>query len=153
MKSSKFKSGLFRKLNNDEYVYYVNFVMLLFGFIKKAAVGSVSGEISKDKKLRNIFLHQNILDKIFNKHGVFDIENVITTITDWNFIIKNIDKNQDRINIIKLINSTHYYVLGAIRENGYFILTYFEVEIFSGNELKSLLGRGDFLTRISGLGP
>jgi hypothetical protein len=33
--------------------------------------------------------------------------------------------------------------MGAIRRNGFFTLSHYEVEIVRDNQLKSLLGRGD----------
>ena len=45
-------------------------------------------------------------------------------------------------------NSKNFLLIGALQQNGYFIVTHFEVEMLQGNELKSLLGRGDSFSRI-----
>ncbi len=39
-------------------------------------------------------------------------------------------------------------LIGAVQVNGYFLLTHYETEVTNGNELKSLLGRGDFIRRV-----
>lgn len=55
---------------------------------------------------------------------------------------------KDKINLIKNIpNSDNFLLIGAVRDNGFYIITHFETEVLQGNELKSLLGRGDLISK------
>ena len=110
------------------------------------------GFISFDKKSRPLIFSKIIYDKIKN-HGKLIPENLAINVNDWDIVITNVrpfvnnvlqKPNLNKINLIKIIpNSNNYLLIGADRQNGYFVLTHYEVE---GNELKSLLGRGNPLT-------
>ena len=93
-------------------------------------------------------LSKDIVLKIRSKHGDIDLANLLINAHDWDHVIKNLDRDKDKINLIKLIpNSDNFLLIGAVRNNGFFILTHFETEVMQGNELKSLLGRGDLISK------
>jgi hypothetical protein len=55
--------------------------------------------------------------------------------------------DSDKINLLKKVpNSDNLLVVGANRDNGFFTVTHYEIVPKSGNEVKSLLGRGDLLS-------
>ena len=54
------------------------------------------------------------------------------------------DRVSGKICLIKEIpGSENILLIAALRANGYFVLSHYEVEILKDNQLKSLLGSGD----------
>ena len=153
MKNKKLKQSLFlskqiRDLNEVEE----EFLQDLKDFINlkkdKCIISHVPQHVSSDRKTRPLVLSKEILIKIINKHGRIPVNNLLINAHDWDIVIQNIDRIKDKINIIKQIpNSDNFLLIGAVRDNGFFILTHFETEALQGNELKSLLGRGDLISK------
>ena len=153
MKNKKLKQSLFlskqiRDLNEVEE----EFLQDLKDFINlkkdKCIISYVPQHVSSDRKTRPLVLSKEILIKIINKHGRIPVNNLLINAHDWDIVIQNIDRIKDKINIIKQIpNSDNFLLIGAVRDNGFFILTHFETEALQGNELKSLLGRGDLISK------
>lgn len=88
-----------------------------------------------------------------HKHGQMIPENLIINANDWDGALKNVrdpagkSPDPDKINLLKRIpDSDNVLVIGATRSNGFFMVTHYEVVPKSGNEIKSLLGRGDLLS-------
>ncbi len=147
-KKSLFISKQIRDLNGIEQ----EFLQDLKDFInlkkEKCIISYLPQHISSDKKTRPLVLSKEILIKIINKHGKIPVNNLLINAHDWDIVIQNIDRIKDKINIIKTIpDSDNFLLIGAVRDNGFFMLTHFETEVLQGNELKSLLGRGDLISK------
>jgi hypothetical protein len=118
---------------------------------EQSVIGKLPGFASLDNKKRNLILSKGIVQKIERDHGNIIFENLIISVNDWDYIIKNVDKNKDKINLIKLIpDSSNLFLVGANRINGYFMLTYYEIIGGKKDKLKSLLLRGDSLNNTGG---
>jgi hypothetical protein len=122
---------------------------VLCGRVQRDVIGKILACLSIDNKDRPLVLDKLIVDKIRRDHGNIVAENLVINVHDWDFGIRNMDGNPDRINLIKMIpNSNNYIVIGAIRNNGFYMVTHYEAFPKKGsNKLKSLLGRGDLLDR------
>ncbi len=143
-----FISKQIRDLNDIEQ----EFLQDLKDFINlkkdKCIISYLPKDLSSDSKIRPLVLSKEILIKIINKHGKIPINNLLINANDWDFVIQNVDKIKDKLNLIKTIpNSNNFLLIGAVKDNGFYILTHFETEVFQGNELKSLLGRGDLISK------
>ncbi len=149
----KFKKSLFRNpsirtLNQIETTFLSDLKKVLQKDLHRSIIGHLPEYISHDNISRPIILSKDIVIKIQEKHGDINPVNLLINIHDWDIVIKNIDHIPEKINLIKMIpDSNHFLLVGAIQENGFFILTHFETQVIQGNELKSLLGRGDFLIK------
>lgn len=111
-------------------------------------IGYVPGSLSEDNKVRPLILSRNILHKIQYDHGHICPENMIINAHRWDYIVSYPYNNIDKIVLIKNIpDSRNYFVLAANRNNGFYIVTHFEVEAMTKKNLKRLLGRGDVLSR------
>lgn len=147
-KNSIFLSGQIRELSYTELCYIRDLEALLSKRSEQAIIAFLPTHFSVDQKLRPLILHTDIVYKIEAKHGKINPENLLINAHDWNIAIKNLDSNPLKINLIKSIpESDNFLLIGAIQDNGYYVLTHFEVESLKGNELKSLLGRGDVIRR------
>lgn len=87
---------------------------------------------------------------VSSDHCCLPLENFAITANDWDFIVKNVDGNPDKINLIKTIPGTSdFFVIAANRNNGFFLVTYFEYRAKNGKELKNLLqNKGDSLNKL-----
>lgn len=147
-KKSQFISKQIRELNEVEKEFLQDLKDFIYLKKDKCIIPYLPQYISSDSKIRSLILSKEIVIKIINKHGKIPVNNLLINANDWDFIIQNIDKIKDKINIIKQIpNSDNFLLIGAVRDNGFFILTHFETEVLQGNELKSLLGRGDLISK------
>jgi hypothetical protein len=145
---SPFKANLIRNLTTFEKITLEK----LGGFSLKSqdmcTLGDLPEFVSFDNKPRPLILSRTVLEKIISDHGTFSYENLIITTHDWEYVIKNIRNDPDRINLIKKIpKSNNFLLIGAIRNNGFFMLTYFETITTTPRTLKNLLVRGDTLDR------
>ncbi len=146
-KKSLFISKQIRKLTRTEGLYVINIVKIIQNKVDKNIISYIPHYVSYDNKIRPLILDINILLKIENKHGKISIENLLINAHDFDYIIRNVDNNIDKINLIKLIPKTNnFLIISAVRINGFFMLTHFVTEGLIGNELKSLLGRGELLS-------
>lgn len=146
--SSPFISRPIRKVTHKERIYIKNLISVVKGKKEVNMIAKIPKIFSIDNKTRSLVLSKKILDKIENAHGKIVKENLIITANDWDIALKNMDQNQDAINLIKkLPDSDNYLVIGARRYNGFYTVTHHEVVSKNGNELKSLLGRGDLISR------
>jgi hypothetical protein len=145
-KKSSFISTRIRPLKDKELFFQEKAENVMQYITEKCAIAYIPGYISPDKMIRPLILTTDIALKIKNKHGEIPIENLLINAHDWDYAITHVDKIEGKINLIKKIpNSKNFLLIGAVRINGYFILTHFETESVQGNELKSLLGRGDLV--------
>jgi hypothetical protein len=146
-KKSLFISKQIRKLTRTENKYVINILEIIQNKVDKNTIAYVPDYVSYDKKVRPLILDKGILIKIENKHGKIPIENLLINAHDFDYAIVGFDNVEDKINLIKLIpNSNNFLLISAIKINGYFLLTHFETETLQGNELKSLLGRGELVS-------
>lgn len=126
-KKTLFISKQIRGLSNKEKRYLKKIKRLLNKESLVETIGYIPSGLSFDNKKRPLVLHQEIVNKIENDHGLICPENIVINTHDWEYIILNFDKNVDRINIIKLIpNSYNYLLMAANRDNGFYIVTHFE---------------------------
>lgn len=96
--------------------------------------------VSNDGKERPLILSKDIVDKIQKDHGNINPENMAINAHDWDYVIKNVEGNPDKINLIKKIpNSDNYLTIAANRDNGFFTVTHYESEARNSNKLKNLL--------------
>lgn len=147
-KKSLFISATIRDLSHNEKVFHKRVKQVIKHTSKEHVIGYVPGLFSVDGKQRPLILKKEVVDKVEFKHGNINIYNLLINAHDWNIGIKNMDYISEKINLIKLIpNSDNFLIISAYRKNGYYILTHFETEVLRGNELKSLLGRGDSFSR------
>ena len=149
-KKSLFISKTIRPLKLNEGLFLKEILDLMDFKVDKATISYVPPYVSDDNKLRPLLMSKDIYRKIKNKHGILIPENLIITGNEFDYVLKNVDKIKDKINLIKkLPNSENFLLIAAIRNNGYFVLTHFETESLRGNELKSLLGRGELVSKDS----
>lgn len=146
-KKSLFTSKQIRKLTRTENKYIINVLEILQGKVDQNIITYLPDYISYDNKIRPLILNKDLIIKIENKHGKISIENLLINAHDFDYALINFDNIKEKINLIKLIpNSNNFLLISAIRINGYFLLTHFETESIQGNELKSLLGRGELVS-------
>lgn len=149
-KKSAFVSEAIRELNDIEEYYKYKISSMIIYDLKTCTLSLLPPFVSHDGKRRSLILSNNIIKKIENGHGKIIIENLIINANNWDYVIKNVKGNVDKINLIKLIpNSTHFLTIGANRINGYFIVTHYESSPKKHTTLKNLLqNKGDSLNHI-----
>lgn len=104
-------------------------------------VGRIDWKVAYDGKERPAIFSQAIQNKIVWDHWL-DKANLLATVNQPDYIIKNVDGKADKINIIKKIEWTNDFVLiGADRQNGYFILSNYEVKSRNSKRLIKNLSR------------
>ncbi len=147
-KKSLFISKTIRQLNKKEKQFLCDVKNVINLKSDISIVSYLPGYISSDRKVRPLLLSKDIVLKITVKHGYIHVKNLLINAHDWDYVIQNLDRDKDKINLIKLIpNSNNFLLIGAVKNNGFFMLTHFETEVIKGNELKSLLGRGDMISK------
>lgn len=145
---SRFISPPIRELVGPEIRFAENAKEVLTGKRNMSQIGEAPGCLSPDVQARPIVLSKDVASKIVRDHGDVVPENLILNANDWSFALKNVDNNPNKINLIKRVpDSENCLVLGANRDNGFYTVTHYEVVSKGGNELKSLLGRGDLIDR------
>lgn len=150
MKKSLFKSPVIRELYENEIKQRTKVRLVLLGKRKKAIIAILPELISHDGKSRPLILHKDIVMKIENDHGKIILENLIINANDWDYVIKNVNGNKDKINLIKILPNTPYFLtIGANRFNGFFTVTHYESRPKTDQTLKNLLhNKGDSLVHI-----
>lgn len=148
LKKSLFIHKQIRSLTNTEIPFLLEVEKVIKENITEVIIGHIPKIFSADSKIRPLMLHKDIVKKIQDKHGKIIIENLIINAHSWDIGIRNLDRISEKINLIKMIpNSQNFLLIGAEQRNGYFILTHFETEVLQDNQLKSLLGRGDYFNQ------
>jgi len=146
----KYKTSI-RKLNKNESIYRQRLKLLIENEVNEVIISILPIFASYDNKIRPLIFDKNILNKIETNHGKIIPENLIINANDWDYVIKNVDGNRDKINLIKMINNKHYLTIGVNRFNGFFIVTHYESRPKKINTIKNLLiNKGDSLNRIGG---
>jgi hypothetical protein len=121
---------------------------VLCGRVPRDVIGKIPACMCFDNKDRPLVLDKVIVEKIRRDHGNIIAENLVINVHDWDFGIKNMDRNPDRITLVKKITgSKNYLVIGANRDDWFFVVTHFEVVTRFEEKLKRLLKRGDVLDR------
>lgn len=152
---TKFKSGPIRELSETEALIAFKIKAVIKGEREIENITKLPAFLSNDGEERHLIFSQTISEKIISDHGNIIPENLVINTNDWDVALKNlkaidpntgvIATNPDKINLIKRVpKSDNFLVVAALRVNGFFIVTHYEV-IPKSNELKSLLGRGDLL--------
>ena len=149
-KSSKthFVSPQIRDLSKEERQALDVVRDVLCGRVIRDVIGKIPACLSIDNKDRPLVLDKLIVDKIRRDYGNIVAENLVINVYDWDLGINNVDGNADKINLVKRIpDSLNHLVVAANRDNGFFMVTHFEVVTKSPKNLKRLLGRGSVLDR------
>ena len=143
-KKSLFQNKSIRILTRNESIYLKGTENILNLKIDQVTISYLPGHFSDDNISRPLMLNKETVLKIQDKHGEINPINLLINAHDWNIAIKDIDKTIGKICLIKEIpDSENILLIAAIRQNGYFILSHYEIEVLKDNQLKSLLGRGD----------
>ncbi len=151
-KKTIFNHRAIRTLNSTELQFHTKLLNTVLGQEPFSVISHLPKFVSHDDKSRPLILHIKIIEKIENDHGKIIFENVIINANDWDYVIKNVDHNPDKINLIKLIPGTNNLLtIGANRDNGFFMVTHYETQTRSPYKLKNLLqNRGDSLDNTGG---
>lgn len=143
-KKSQFQNKSIRELTKTELKYLKGAENILDLNIDKVIISEVPKQLSDDCVSRPLILTKQTVTKITNKHGKINPVNLLINANDWDIAIMNMDKISGKICLIKKIpGSENILLIAALRVNGYFVLSHYEVEVLKDNQLKSLLGRGD----------
>lgn len=97
-----------------------------------------------------VVFNSEIARKIIQDHGIFPIENLIISLKDWEYLIRNVNGNENKINLIKKIPGNHgYFTIGANKVGSKFhIVTFYETTTNNPEKIKNLLrNKGDALDR------
>lgn len=141
-KKSIFVTGAIRKIRSSEFRMFRLITKVVSGKAQEVVLGKVLGI--------SIILSSQVTTKIIQDHGVFLTENLIVSLKDWEYIIKNVNGNNNKVNFIKKIpNSYGYFTIGAnkIRDK-LFLVTFYETTTINPEKLKNLLrNKGDALDR------
>lgn len=145
---SSFKTLALRALTPQENSSLIRVNSVLNGESKTEIIAHTPGFVANDGKERPLVFSSDIANKIKN-HGDVVPENLVLNANDWDYAIKNVDGNPDKINLIKKIpGGNDFLVIGANRDNGFFTVTHFEYTSKNGRELKNLLqNKGDALDK------
>jgi hypothetical protein len=147
-KKSIFIHGPIGTLTRNEEMYCRKIKNILQNKSIYENIGYVPGLVSKDGKERSLILSRNIIKKIQFDHGKICLENMVINAHCWDYIVSYPYSNLDKIMLIKQIQNCHnYLVLAANRNNGFYLVTHFEVEAMDDKNLKRRLGRGNVLSR------
>ena len=149
-KKSAFISNPIRELTATEDYYKQKINSMIAYNTKMCTLALLPSFASNDDKRRSLIFKQEILNKIENDHGKIIVENLVINANNWDYVIKNIEGNKDKINLIKMISNTkHFLTIGANRINGYFVVTHYESSPKKRGTLKNLLkNKGDSLNHI-----
>lgn len=152
---TRFVSRKIRKLRPEELSGLEAVISVLSGDAGYESIAMIPSFVSVDGKQRSLLFSKFIADKILRDHGELLPENFVINANDWDGVLINVrsfrngvleSPNLGKINLIKKIpNSNNFLLIAAEKQNGFFILTHFETIVENGNQLKSLLGRGDLL--------
>ena len=148
-RKTSFASEAIRKLTNNEEFIFKQIDLVIRGDLERIEISRTEGFVSQDGKERPLIFSSLIAQKIIRDHGSFSLENLIINALEWEYVICNVDKNPDKINLIKKIpNTDTYLTIGANRDNGFFLVTHYEAIAKDSEKLKNLLrNKGDALDR------
>ncbi len=147
---TQFITKQIRLLKNKELAYLSRLKSIVLTS-NTNCIATLPSYASFDNKSRNLILSRNIIKKIERDHGSVVLENLIINANDWDYVIKNVDQNQDKINLLKLTPYNTILLIGANRINGFFMLTHYEIiNNRKKDKLKNLLKRGDSLNNTGG---
>lgn len=148
-----FTTPAIRQLTESEKPILQKVNSVLEGKSSHEVIGDTPGFVSADGKERPIIFSKASADKIQSTHGKPSPENLVINANDWDGVLKNVKPQsgsasaQDKVNFLKKIPGTdNILLIGANRDNGFYIVTHYEIVPKAGNEIKSLLGRGDLLS-------
>ncbi len=146
---SRFKAKALRILKKSEYELLQEIEEVVLGKHEQVILVLMPNFASFDNKIRPLIFSYEVAQKIVKDHGMFVFENLIITSHDWEYLIKNVDRREGKINLIKQIpNTSDYFTIGANRHNGFYVVTYYEKEAKNSKKLKNLLrNKGDALDR------
>lgn len=118
-----FVSSAIRQIKANEESIYEKIKLVIQGDLDQIEISKIKGFVSQDGKERPLVFSSMIAQKIIRDHGIFPPENLFISATEWEYIIQNVDGNPDKINLIKKNpDSNNFLVIGANRNNGFFLL-------------------------------
>jgi hypothetical protein len=146
---SSFRLPAIRDLSDEERNIAEKIARIKGGASLAEEIGRIAEAFSLDGQARPLILSYPIVEKVIRDHGSLPTENLVISVHDWDYIVRNVSDNPDKINLIKrFFGSGSFLTVGANRIDGYFAVTYFETKPKSSSELKNLLLRGDSLDRL-----
>jgi hypothetical protein len=144
-KKTLFTPKAIRALSVSETLFIPKVLAVLNGLSVEEVIATIPGFISYDGQQRSLVFSREIADKIQKDHGHIVPENLIINAHDWDYVIRNVNGNPDKINLIKQTSGDGFIRIGANRDNGFYIVTHYENREGKGQKLKNLLLQGDFL--------
>jgi hypothetical protein len=145
---SQFVASALREPTPLEKVSVQRVTLVLTGGSESEIISTIPGFASFDGEPRSLVFSRVIAEKIERDHGKILPENLAINANGWDFVLRNVGNNPDKINLIKLLqDGKNFLVLGANRDNGFYMVTHYEHHSKSDNELKNLLRKGDALDR------
>ena len=149
-KKSSFISKQIRPLNKMEMIYLYRLNQVINHKSDKESIAYLPCDVSHDNKIRQLIISREIIDKIESDHGPICAENMIINAHEWDYVLMYLYNDIEKINLIKRIpNSFNYLLIAANRDNGFFVVTFFETKSMNDKNLKRLLKRGDVINRVS----
>ena len=128
-------------ISKVEAKYRNNYDKVVDWEIERWEIWRIEWSVTYDGKERPAIFSKEIKEKIARDHWL-DKENMLWTLDKPDYIIKNMDGDPNRINLIRKIQWTNDYVLlSADRSNGFFILTNYEIHNNNPNRMLSSINR------------
>lgn len=147
-KKTPFISKQIKPLDKMEMIYLYRLNQVINNKSKRESIAYLPCDVSSDNKIRQLIISREIVEKIESDHGPICAPNMIINAHEWDYILMYSIEGIEKINLIKRIpNSFNYLLIAANKDNGFFIVTYFETKSMDDKNLKRLLGRGNVLSR------
>lgn len=77
---------------------------VIHGKLEKTNIVTIDGKVTFDGKPRNLYFSQRNVKDFETNHGKYSIDNFIITARSPKYILKNVDNNPNKINLIKPIS-------------------------------------------------
>jgi len=147
-KKTPFISKQIKPLDKMEMIYLYRLNQVINNKSERESIAYLPCDVSSDNKIRQLIISREIIEKIESDHGPICAENMIINAHEWDYTLMYLFEGVEKINLIKRIpNSFNYLLIAANRDNGFFIVTYFETKSMDNKNLKRLLGRGNVISR------
>lgn len=128
-------------ISNVKQEYSDNFDKIMEWKLDIWEIWRVEGKVAFDWKERPAIFSAEIKEKIERDHWI-DKANMLWTLEKPDYIIKNMNWDTNRINIIRRIPWTNNFVLlAADRSNWFFVVTNYETHNNTNNRMKNELKR------------
>lgn len=146
---SQFTPVQIRPLKPEEQSSLQKVNNVLSGKSKTEVIAHTPGFVSDDGKERALIFDKSSIAEEIKGHGKMIPENLVINANDWKYVIKNVQGNPDKINLILPTRDEGFIRIGANKNNGFFMVTHYENIPGQSQKLKNLLAnaKGDALDR------